>query len=342
MPAGRVCGETSPQTTKEMKKLNQRTALYTIPWASLLVGWLIGASSGESSEIVGAWLLLFSALLFGLPHGAYDFWILFDTTQRERRSSGALFGLLTTYLLLASAVVAVWYFLPGIVLIGFLALTAWHFGSGDAIWETENRTDWLVNSLGRGLLVMSAPLAFYRTESGAVLSKLDANSAEILLTIAPFTLTVGIALIVFNNFFGLFRDFGSKVTSRFLTLLEATLLLSYFSLTTPLLAVTVYLIGVHSWRHLLRLEIYEQNETAFERKSLRQIVGRFHRRALPITLVSLIGLGVIFWLLQLQISDFANYTSAYLVLLSALTLPHAALITWTELNRRKSNLFHGF
>ncbi len=303
---------------------------------------MLGALSGESSEIAGAWLLLFSALLFGLPHGAYDFWILFDTTQRERRSSGALFGFLTTYLLLASAVVVVWYFLPGIVLIGFLALTAWHFGSGDAVWETENQSDWLVNSLGRGLLVMSAPLAFYRNESGAVLAKLDANSAEILLIVAPYTLAIGIALIAFNNFSALFRESDSPATNRFLTLLEATFLLSFFSLTTPLLAVTVYLIGVHSWRHLLRLEIYEQGEKAFERKSLRQIVGRFHRRALPITLVSLIGLGFIFWLLQLRVSDFANYTSAYLVLLSALTLPHAALITLTEISRRKSNLFHGF
>ncbi len=298
--------------------------------------------SGESSEIAGAWLLLFSALLFGLPHGAYDFWILFDSTRREHRSSGALFGLLTTYLLLASAVVLVWYFFPGIVLIGFLALTAWHFGSGDAVWESENQSDWLVNSLGRGLLVMSAPLAFYRNESGAVLAKLDADSAEILLTIAPYTLAIGIALIVFVNFSAVFCDSDLPVTSRLLTLLETIFLLTFFWLTTPLLSVTVYLIGVHSWRHLLRLEIYEQNENAFERKSLQQIVGRFHRRALPVTLVSLIGLGLIFWLLQLRISDFANYTSAYLVLLSALTLPHAALITRTELNRRKSNLSHGF
>jgi len=160
---------------------------------------LLGALSGENSETAGAWLLLFSALLFGLPHGAYDFWILFDSTRRERRSSKLLLGLLATYLLLASAVVVVWYFAPGIVLIGFLALTAWHFGSGDAIWETENQNDWLINSLGRGLLVMSAPLAFYQDESGAVLAKLDANSAEILLATAPYTLAVGLALIVFNN-----------------------------------------------------------------------------------------------------------------------------------------------
>ncbi|MEO6589525.1 MAG: Brp/Blh family beta-carotene 15,15'-dioxygenase [Pyrinomonadaceae bacterium] len=318
-----------------MEKSSRRTALYIIPWTSLLGGFLLGALSGEGSEIVGAWLLLFSALLFGLPHGAYDFWILFDSTRRERRSFRALFGMLATYLTLALVVVVVWYFLPGTVLIGFLALTAWHFGSGDAIWETENQSDWFINSLGRGLLVMSAPLAFYQLESGAVLAKLDAHSAEILLAIAPYTLTVGIALIVFNNFAAFFRNSKIPFTNRLLTLSEALLLLTFFRLTTPLLAVTVYLIGVHSWRHLLRLELYEQSEQVFNRQNLWQLIARFHHRALPVTLVSLVGLVLIFWLLKLRLLDFANYTSAYLVLLSALTLPHAALITWTELKRRK-------
>ncbi len=298
--------------------------------------------SGESSEIAGAWLLLFSALLFGLPHGAYDFWILFDSTCRKHRSFRALFGLLTTYLTLAAAVVVVWYFLPGIILIGFLALTAWHFGSGDAIWETENQSDWFWNSLSRGLLVMSAPLAFYQSESGLVLARLNANSAKILLAIAPYTLTIGITLIVINNFAAFFRDSKTPIINRLLTLSEALFLLTFFRLTTPLLAVTIYLIGVHSWRHLLRLELYEQNQQAFNRQNLWKLIYRFHRRALPVTLVSLIGLGLIFWLLHLHVSDFANYTSAYLVLLSALTLPHAALITWTELNRRQSSLLRGF
>ena len=317
-----------------MKNSAHRTALYIIPWTGLLGGWLLGALSGENSETVGAWLLLFSALLFGLPHGAYDFWILFDSTRRRPHSFRVLFGLLAIYLTLALAVVGVWYFLPGAILIGFLALTAWHFGSGDAIWESENQSDWFWNSLGRGLLVMSAPLTFYQGESGAVLTKLNADSAEILLTIAPYTLAIGIMLVSLNNFSAFFRDSESPITNRLLTLLETVLLLAFFRLTSPLLAVTVYLIGVHSWRHLLRLELYEQNEKAFERQSLRQIVARFHRRALPVTLVSLAGLGLIFWLLPFHISDFANYTSAYLVLLSALTVPHAALITRTELCRR--------
>lgn len=307
-----------------------------IPWASLFVGWLLGVSAGENSETLGAWLLLASALLFGLPHGACDFWIMFGATRKETNQFRALGKLLTAYLVLAFFIGGIWYFLPGAALISFLGLTAWHFGSGDAVWESDVKLDWLLNSLGRGLLVISAPLAFYPRESGFVFAKLDANSSEILVFLAPYTLAFGMFLLLLNNFFALFQKSKINFGKQFLNWLETFFLLLFFWLTTPLLAVTVYLVGVHSWRHLLRLNVYEQNERAFERNTLWLNIVRFHRRALPLTLVSLIGLALIVWLLQLRISNLADQISAYLVLLSALTVPHAMLITLTELKRQKS------
>jgi Beta-carotene 15,15'-dioxygenase len=83
--------------------------------------------------------------------------------------------------------------------------------------------------------------------------------------------------------------------------------------------------------------VYENTSKQFEHNSLLTIIGKFHLRALPITIFSLFGIGLIFWLWQMQISDLANYTSAYLVLLSALTVPHAILITWSEIRYQKLN-----
>jgi Brp/Blh family beta-carotene 15,15'-monooxygenase len=120
-------------------------------------------------------------------------------------------------------------------------------------------------------------------------------------------------------------------------LLETTILLLFFYTTTPLLALTIYLIGVHSWRHLLRLDVYENTGKTIANKGLWNNISRFHIRTLPITIVSLVGIGLIFWLWQMKISDLGDYTSAYLILLSALTVPHTILITWTELEFRRSN-----
>ena len=240
--------------------------------------------------------------------------------------------------MLALFIAGIWYFLPGIALIGFLALTAWHFGSGDAIWESDKNLDWLLNSCGRGLLIISAPLAFYPQQSGLVLTKLDPNSAETLIRLAPYTLSGGIFLLLINTFFILLQN--RKTNNRKLPLrLETMILLLFFWLTTPLLAVAVYLIGVHSWRHLLRLNVYEQTAGVFENNNLWRSICRFHCRALPLTIFSLIGAALIIWFWQLRISSLAEQTSAYLVLLSALTVPHAALITRTEWQQRKTRRF---
>lgn len=235
--------------------------------------------------------------------------------------------------------VGVWYFLPSVALIGFLALTAWHFGSGDAIWERDREHNWLTNSLGRGLLVMAAPLTFYPAESGVVLAKLDPNSVGTLLTIAPYALVLAILLFLFSNLLLIFQSSKIELGRESVVWLETIFLLVFFWLTTPLLAVTIYLVGVHSWRHLLRLNLYEQSDKKIEFTGVWQNIKRFHQRALPITILSLVGLAVIVWVWQLRISDLADNTSAYLVLLSALTVPHAILITWTELKLSKLQRF---
>ena len=299
---------------------------------------MLGAWAGEKSETLGAWLLLASALAFGLPHGAYDFWILLDKTRNETNKFRSLIKNLAIYLGLVILTVGIWYFLSNVALIGFLALTAWHFGSGDAIWENNSKHNWLLNSLGRGLLVIFAPLTFYPPESGVVLAKLDVNSAEMLINFAPYALAVGIFLFLLNNLFTVFHKSQINLSQQSFIWLETIFLMIFFWLTTPLLAVTIYLVGVHSWRHLVRLNVYE-NSKKFELHSLWQNIKRFHQRALPLTLLSLVSLALIFWLWQLRISDLSDKTSAYLVLLSALTVPHAILITWTELKLTKRQQF---
>ncbi len=300
---------------------------------------MLGKLAGENSETYGAWLLVASAFFLGLPHGAYDFWILKDAARQENKTSGWLIKSLSIYLLTALFVVGIWYFLPFVALISFLGLTVWHFGSGDAVWENNGKRDLIFNSLGRGLLLIFAPLSFFPRESGKVLSELISNRNNelivFLLDSSPYILTLGLLLVVINCI--AFKPINTKVFSKgnLFILLETVLLLIFFFLTTPLLALTIYLVGVHSWRHILRLNLYENGKESIANKDLWRIIGGFHKRVLPITIVSLLGIGLIFWLWQFRISELANYTSAYLVLLSALTVPHSILITLSEYRFRR-------
>jgi beta-carotene 15,15'-dioxygenase len=298
--------------------------------------------AGENAEFYGAWLLIASALFFGLPHGAYDFWLLIDTARHKNNKLKHTAKLLASYFFIACLIIGVWFFFQNFAIVGFLALTVWHFGSGDAVWETADKKDWIISSFGRGFILMFAPLTFFPKQSGVVLSKLvSRESTEIvgtLLNSAPYIFIFGILLVLINCF--AFKSANSNLISqrKSVILLETVLLIIFFWLTTPLLAVTIYLIGVHSWRHLLRIGVYETARNQFEHNSLRAMIGKFHLRALPITIFSLFGIGLIFWLWKMRISDLADYTSAYLVLLSALTVPHAILITWSEFRYQKSNI----
>ena len=60
----------------------------------------------------------------------------------------------------------------------------------------------------------------------------------------------------------------------------------------------------------------------------------FHRRTLPLTLASLLGLGLIF-VAWPTLARSANTTVAYLILLSILTVPHAVVIGWLDKERMK-------
>lgn len=288
-------------------------------------------------------MLIASALFFGLPHGAYDFWLLTDATIRRKKSRLQLVKLLLSYLFITLLTVGLWVFLPSFAIVGFLFLTVWHFGSGDAAWESVDKKDWIINSFGRGFILVFAPLTFFPAQSGTVLAKLipsqNTEIVDALLKFAPFICVFGILLIFINCL--LINQKNSKLISEknLLIIIETSILIVFFWLTTPLLAVTIYLLGVHSWRHLLRLDVYENSHKVTVSNNLCFLISRFHRRALPVTLFSLLGIGLIFWLWKFQFSDLANYTSAYLVLLSALTVPHAILITWTELNHRRPVLF---
>ncbi|MBC7797282.1 MAG: Brp/Blh family beta-carotene 15,15'-dioxygenase [Pyrinomonadaceae bacterium] len=305
---------------------SNRLALFGVPWFSVIAAIVLGVILANRAETFGAWFLIVSALFFGLPHGACDFWILQRSFNRENKL--LKIGLsLTSYLVLVCATIWLWLNFAGFALIGFLLLSAWHFGSGDAIWTSNGFKQFLIQSTGRGLLIIFAPLVFYPDESRATLLPLTENSpnAELIWSIAPFLLIIGIVL-----------QFGASIfTSRataFILLIENVLLLTLFAFTTPLFAVAVYLIGVHSWRHLWRLENNFATETLSLEKSWR-VAFDFHVRALPFTILSLVGIVLIFWLWDIRLVDLAQFTKVYLILLSALTVPHATLVLLMEMRK---------
>ena len=148
--------------------------LYFAPWAAVLATLAISLLlPREVAESLGLYALALSVPLFGLPHGSADWWVM-------RLAADGRWNLRTqarcaaVYVLASLATLAFWRVLPATALVGFLALTAWHFGSAEAsVLLPERRTFrdpvWWMFAVGRGLLVVFLSLAFRPVETLGVL-----------------------------------------------------------------------------------------------------------------------------------------------------------------------------
>ncbi len=92
-------------------------------------------------------------------------------------------------------------------------------------------------------------------------------------------------------------------------------------------AVVCHWAGFHAWRHFLRLESLLHPA---DRLPLWRAVVDFHWRTLPLTLLSLFGFGIIWRVWPVLLQGSGHRIVAYLLLLSALTVPHALVIGWLD------------
>ena len=316
--------------------------LYGIPWLAALAAVVAALSlPPRTANTLAGWGLAASVLFCGLPHGAGDWWVM-RLAAGDRWRGRARVGWVAGYVLAVLLTLGVWRWRPAWALVGFLALTVWHFGSADASallpaarpWRDGS---WWLFGIGRGLLAICTPLVFRPVEGAEILLPFAALAgepgpivADILTAARPLLWTGAILLTV-----GLrIETHGQPVWGRdravTYNFAETAVLLALFRLAPPLLAFLCYWVAFHAWRHVWRIEGLLHPGTVLP---VGRALADFHRRTLWLTLLSLPGLAVIFLLWPT-----VDRLTAYFVLLSALTVPHAVVIGWLDeqANRRLS------
>jgi Brp/Blh family beta-carotene 15,15'-monooxygenase len=141
----------------------------------------------------------------------------------------------------------------------------------------------------------------------------------------------GFILLFSSDLWVHLRHFREPLARRILV--ENFALTLFFSFVPPLIAIGWYFAGWHGFRHLLRLSCYE----SFDRPAVADLRARMARlgwQALPFSLVSVVMLaGMFIWMADRVSSSFEG-SALYLVLISALTLPHLIIVEWMD--RRES------
>jgi Brp/Blh family beta-carotene 15,15'-monooxygenase len=302
----------------------QRYSYYAV-LAAVAVGLLAPA---WASWVLGP-VLVVGLVLLGVAHGACDQYVVPSTHPALARRRGRYWAVfLGGYLGLAAAVGLLWWWHPGGAVAFFFALTAWHWGSGDAP-ATAHRGQWLAHSLLRGVLLFAVPLLRWPTETQALTNNLLAlaGAAPLPLTVVTGALqwlgplVVGGHLLLWLRYWQL----GQAALAR-TDALEVLLLCGLLLALPPLLSAGVYFVGWHSLQHVLRMSRLMHQPTAAGQR-LWPALRFFLQRAAPLLFVSILGLAVVYSAAWMRAATGSTLVSLALLAASVVTLPHTLLVT---------------
>lgn len=298
----------------------------------------IQVATGLDQGLLSFIPLALGILLFGLPHGAIDHLVALGLAGKPLRLP-PLSAVLSLYLLVAFTVLGLWVVFPLGAAVGFLLMTIYHWGQGDLtferLWkkhEVRQRGRWRdhVHWLLRGTIPIGIPFIAFPEQAG------DFINACARLFSPDFetgwdlwrNIVTGLFIILFAADLGNHvRHFRDPLARR--ALIENFLLVAFFFWVPPLVAIGWYFAGWHGFRHILRLCHYQANNDA-ARHDLPATMLRRGQQAIPFTLLAVLMLAGLFMGLRDRVSSHFEIVALYLVLISALTLPHLVIVEWMD------------
>ncbi len=243
-------------------------------------------------------LALTAILALGVPHGAADLNLAMRGALIKTHLHIAVFAL--GYLTLTGFFILVWFAWPLFSLIGFVAISVFHFGRADAIYFKAEPIDALLYG---GLPLLFIPLAHPEEVAGlfALLTQLEADF------ITPF---YGLAFVWGGHL--LLRLTQDRIPLNALG--EMIFLALTFLLLPPLWGFALYFCGFHSRRHFLRLG-----------HALAILNWRGWRLTLALGTLTISVIAIAPLLVQNLTFDLAFLRSLFIGIF-ALTMPHVTLI----------------
>ena len=263
---------------------------------------------------------LFLILTVGISHGSLDHIKGKKLLKILGFKSSIIFY--SGYIIIGLITILIWIFFPKFLLFLFLIVASFHFGKEDSEFISKNKNFELIYFL-KGLLVIIAPLLFHREETILVFQSLNFDLSKNILI--NYLILYFFLLLSFISSIILSLNKSFEVKSLLLMDFLSIIILNYF--LNPVLAFTIYFCFLHSIRHSILL-IQKIN------KNIRKGFPIFFRKALPLTIITIIGYIIALYFLN-------NYNelddSIYKVIfigLAALTFPHILLEYLIEKNEQ--------
>ena len=310
--------------------------------ALALLAWT--ALAPESAAGAAFVPLLVGMVFLGLPHGALDHLVPARMGAAWGRRPGTLALFLAGYVGLAGAFLWLWTAAPAVAFVGFLVATVVHWGQGDV--------DFLERFLGRrragpvghvaavvlrGALPVAVPV-LVQTEvaqglfATAAVATGAVGGGGLDLGAPAVAWGLGVALLALACVYlaGLGHAWPGW-SGRAADVGELLLLVALFAWVPAYLGIGTYFIAWHSLRHLARLMLLRAAEArAVVSGDLRGPVLRLARDLVPTTLLALAFLVALTAWSGPRGDGLEGFVALYLVWISALTMPHLALVAWMD------------
>ncbi len=257
-------------------------------------------------------------LLLGIPHGATDHQI-FVHLNRTLFGEKRLEHFYLRYLSLMAIYSLIWWLVPGLALVVFLLLSAYHFGQSN--WNYARFGSGIAERavyLAWGAFILLLPILWHYDAASDIIAQLIFQEAPALSVAVRQAICM--TLFIVNGWLITYAWAKGWINRRHMQqeLINLLILTLLFVFTPLLLGFVIYFVCWHSVGSIA-------DQIAFFKKRIRHYTWKHYvREALPLTLVSVLGLGLLY-LLQMYLGLQTNISMLF-IFISVVTLPHMLLI----------------
>ena len=303
--------------TKMPEQRHRRYTSFNVGLGSVVVAVVAQAAAPWIVDRYALWPLLLGIVVLGLPHGALDHLIPARTGYALGRRHRAFAG--------------------------FLLATIVHWGQGDQRFleifvgrRPRRGIGALVTVATRGALPILVPIAafpaaaqdlFARATTGLGLDVATPDLAAPWLGVATLVVLAGLAA----GYLAVAVDAAASRAGLLVDVAEVAVLIGFFAFVPAYAAIGVYFVAWHSLRHLARLLVLRPADADAVRRG--QLAGPVRRLAIdlvPVTVAAVVLLaGLTAWS-RANLQSLDDFVALYLVLISALTMPHMLVVAMMD------------
>jgi hypothetical protein len=292
----------------------------TPTWITVLLGFILVIWQFLQGTLPQSIQILFFVsliLLTGIPHGALDH-LIQEATDKKLNKVYDIKIFLLKYLLIMAGYGLAWFWFPGLSLLIFLLISAWHFGETDLEKVPKNAIIWSMTRLIYGFYILSFILLTHINEVQPIVVKMIGTQNTVLVFWNFINLnTKQILYLLGLSFITIFIVAQSKHLINFdkIRILRLSLILISSAWLPLLPAFALYFGG---WHALCAFD----NIHDYLRKDHPTLSFKFvYFKTMPFTLLSIAFLCLFLWYCNRYTQQYDPFPILF-IFISLITLPH--------------------